>query len=79
LAPDGTIATPHGAPVVQKFEGPSGVGQLLTVREVAERLAVCTATVYTLCERGEVQHLRVLNALRIHPNDPEAFIAGKRG
>ena len=44
----------------------SGVVRLLTVREVAERLAVCTATVYALVERGE-----------IHPDDLEAFIARK--
>src|SRR3954469_4877169 len=31
----------------------SGVVRLLTVREVAERLAVCTPTVYSLVERGE--------------------------
>lgn len=46
------------------------------VREVAERLAVCTATVYALRERGEIRHLRVSNAIRIHPDDLEAFIAG---
>jgi len=57
----------------------SGVVRLLTVRDVAERLAVCTATVYALIERGEIRHLRVSNAIRIHPDDLEAFITGKRG
>ena len=57
----------------------SGVVRLLTVREVAERLAVCTATVYALCERGEIQHLRVSNAIRVCPADLEAFIVGRRG
>jgi len=33
------------------------------VREVAERLAVCTATVYALVECGEIRHLRVSNAI----------------
>jgi len=53
--------------------------RLLTVREVAERLAVCTATVYALCGRGEIRHVRVSNAIRVHPDDLEAFIAGRRG
>ena len=79
LAPDGTVTTPHGAPVVRKFEGVVGAARLLTVREVAERLAVCTATVYALCERGEIRHLRVSNAIRVHPDDLEAFIASMRG
>src|SRR3954464_4168246 len=57
----------------------SAVVRLLTVREVAERLAVCTATVYALVERGELPHLQVSNTIRIRPADPEAFIAGKRG
>jgi len=78
LAPDGTLATPHGAPVVRKFEGTDAVGRLLTVREVAERLAVCTATVYAMCERRELRHLRVSNAIRVHPADLEAFISKKR-
>ena len=30
----------------------SGSDRLLTVREIAERLGVCRATVYRLCERG---------------------------
>jgi excisionase family DNA binding protein len=40
-------------------------GPLLTVREVAERLRVCTATVYRLCESGRLWHLRVSNAVRV--------------
>jgi excisionase family DNA binding protein len=44
------------------------VVRLLTVREVAECLAVCTATVYALVERGEIRHLRVSNAIRIYPD-----------
>ena len=43
----------------------SAVVRLLTVREVAGRLAVCTATVYALVERGEIRHLRVSNAIRV--------------
>jgi hypothetical protein len=51
-----------------------GRDALLTVREVAARLGVCTATVYTLCERGLVRHARVLNAIRVAPADLAVFI-----
>src|SRR5712692_3760290 len=47
---------------------------LLTVRQVAERLGVCTATVYRLCDRGQLTHVRVLHAIRIAPADLTAFI-----
>jgi excisionase family DNA binding protein len=65
--------------VVRKSEALVGVGRLLTIREVAARLAVCAATVYALVERGEIRHLRASNAIRVHPDDLEAFITGKRG
>jgi excisionase family DNA binding protein len=32
------------------------------------------ATVYALCERGELPHLRVSNAIRLRVEDLEAFI-----
>jgi excisionase family DNA binding protein len=41
------------------------VGPLLTVREAARVLRVSTATVYKLCTRGELAHVRVLNRIRI--------------
>jgi len=37
----------------------------MTVREVAKRLGVCRATVYQLCERGELRHVRVSNVIRV--------------
>jgi excisionase family DNA binding protein len=49
---------------------------MLTVREAARRLGVSTATVYKLCARGELAHVRVLNALRIPPAALAAFMAG---
>jgi excisionase family DNA binding protein len=52
-----------------------GAERLLTVREVAERLGVCTATVYGLCTRGELPHVRVSNAIRIRPRDLDAVLA----
>jgi excisionase family DNA binding protein len=38
---------------------------MLTVKEAAALLRVSTATVYKLCERGQLQHLRVGNAIRL--------------
>jgi excisionase family DNA binding protein len=38
---------------------------LLSVRQVAKLLGVCSATVYRLCGRGELPHFRVLNAIRV--------------
>ena len=40
-------------------------GALLTVREAAKVLRVSTATVYKLCARGELGHVRVMNVIRI--------------
>jgi hypothetical protein len=34
--------------------------------------------VYALCARGELPHVRILNAIRIAPADLDAFIAWKR-
>lgn len=39
--------------------------QLLTVREVSQRLKVSTATTYKLVDRGELAHVRVSNSIRI--------------
>ncbi|WP_257462732.1 helix-turn-helix domain-containing protein [Archangium lipolyticum] len=48
----------------------SGPGaRLLTVREVAARLSVRTATVYSLCSRGLLRFIRVSGALRIDPSE----------
>ncbi len=53
-----------------------GKGHLLTVRAVAAHLGVCKATVYALCERGELPHIRISNAIRIAPADLAAFLRG---
>ena len=37
----------------------------MTVAEVAKHLGVSRSTVYGLCERGELQHMRVSNAIRV--------------
>jgi excisionase family DNA binding protein len=50
--------------------------ELLTVREVAARLRVSTATVYKLCERGDLGHVRVLNSIRVPPHELNRFLDG---
>lgn len=60
------------APVLQGIRG--GAENLLTVRQVAERLSVSTFTVYGLCERGELQHVRVSNSIRVSPSALRAFV-----
>lgn len=51
--------------------------QLLTVAEVVATLAVCRATIYMLCERGVLAHVRVSNSIRFEHRAVEAFIAAR--
>jgi excisionase family DNA binding protein len=55
-----------------------GAAALLTVRDVAAQLGVCTATVYQLVGDGQLPHVRVLNAIRVAPGDLAAFIEARR-
>jgi len=55
------------------------VEYLLRVRDVANRLGVCTATVYALCDHGELRHIRISNAIRIAPANLQEFLDRKRG
>jgi excisionase family DNA binding protein len=48
---------------------------LLTVREAAARLGVCTALVYRACAAGELRHTRIGSVIRIAPEDLAAFVA----
>ena len=52
--------------------------RLLSVREAAEQLGLCTATVYQLVGEGQLPHVRVLNAIRVAPRDLAAFVEGQR-
>jgi excisionase family DNA binding protein len=45
--------------------GLAGEVYLMSVREVAKALRVCTATVYNMVERGELERVRVSNAIRV--------------
>jgi excisionase family DNA binding protein len=49
---------------------------LLTVREAAELLRVRPVTVYRLCARGVLPHVRVSNAIRIRAEDLEQLLRG---
>ncbi len=67
---------PSLSPALRSITG--SADHLLSVREVADRLGVSTATVYKLCERGELTHVRVSNAIRLAPADLVDFIARGR-
>jgi len=71
-----------GKKTVQEFRGRrrahSDVERLLTVEEVAQCLSVSTATVYRLCERHELAHVRISNAIRILPAELESFLTQNR-
>jgi excisionase family DNA binding protein len=47
---------------------------LMSVRQVAEALGVCTAIVYKLVSQGDIPHVRVSNAIRVHPADVSAYV-----
>ena len=51
---------------------------LLSVREVAKRLGVSTATVYRLCEQGELPHVRVSHTIRLRSIDVAEFVEAHR-
>ncbi len=52
--------------------------RLLTVGQVAKLLQVCNASVYKLCEKGELEHTRILNSIRIAPADLSYLIGRRR-
>ena len=52
-----------------------GRDRLLKIAEVAEHLGVSNATVYGLCERGELPYVWVVTSMRIRPRDLEEFVA----
>ena len=54
----------------------SGVVAWLSVSDVAKQLRLSSATVYRLIDRGELQHTRVSNAIRISAADLATFLGG---
>jgi excisionase family DNA binding protein len=55
-----------------------GRDRLMGVREAAEHLGLCAATVYGLCADKARPHVRILNTMRIGAKDLETFIAARR-
>ena len=51
---------------------------LLCIRQVAQLVGVSTATIYRLCTRGDVQHFRISNAIRVCADDLAAFLKARR-
>jgi excisionase family DNA binding protein len=51
---------------------------LLSVRQVAARVGLSTASVYALCESGALRSLRISNSIRIEPAEFARFIAEAR-
>jgi excisionase family DNA binding protein len=55
-------------------------GKMLSVREVAERLGVCAATVYRLCATDDLANSRVGSSIRVSELDLERLLGrGGRG
>jgi excisionase family DNA binding protein len=57
----------------------SNAEALLCIRQVADLLGVCRATVYRMVWRGELPCVRIGSAIRIAPGDLDALIAPRRG
>ncbi len=87
------LALPEGGPVSAPVAGYGGgfasrlpvkpdlalaPGPVLTVSEVAAELRVSTATVYALCNRGELAHSRVSQAIRVERRELERYLAANR-
>ena len=71
VAPTPALAPVAVTPVERPLPSARSGEPLLSGRAAAEKLGVCTATIYKLCETGELRHLRLSNAIRILPEDLE--------
>ncbi len=80
IASIGPVSAPSAGKLLASGAVLAVVGgtSLLTVREVAERLCVCTASVYRLCARGELAHHRIGSAIRVAPVDLARLLAEPR-
>jgi excisionase family DNA binding protein len=76
VAESGSVETPFGAPVVRELPPDPGPHErLITVRAVAARLGLSSASVYKLCQRGELRGLRIGGALRFSPQVIDDYVA----
>jgi excisionase family DNA binding protein len=67
---------PPDLPDLHGLDG--GVERLLTVRQVAGALGVCTATVYKWAADGELPHIRIVNVIRVRPGDLIRLVTDRR-
>jgi excisionase family DNA binding protein len=74
-APVLRTAAASGSPKASPRGQDGSQGSLLSVRAVAARLGVSTATVYKGVAEGTLLHVRVSNAIRIAPTDVDVFVA----
>jgi excisionase family DNA binding protein len=74
----GTPARTPTIPTISDLQAlRGGPGALLTIAEVAQRLRVCNQTVYRLCQRGALVHVRIIDSIRVRPADLDAYIAAQ--
>ena len=52
-----------------------GMGRLLRIEEIADRLSVSRSMAWKLIALGQIRSLRIGRAVRIRPSDLEAFLA----
>jgi excisionase family DNA binding protein len=75
VAENASVEMQFGAPVVREFPPDPGPHErLITVRAVAARLGVSAASVYKLCQRGELRGLRIGGALRFQPSAVDEYL-----
>jgi excisionase family DNA binding protein len=72
------ILLPEQAPPTKDRHTGVQPAALLSVAEVARTLRVCEATVYKLCARGTLAHIRILNAVRVAPEALESYLSARR-
>jgi excisionase family DNA binding protein len=75
VAENASVEMQFGAPVVRELPPDPGPHErLITVRTVAAWLGLSAASVYKLCQRGELRGLRIGGALRFSPQLVDDYI-----
>ena len=71
------LGTPAGPRAGEATPFVRGAEALLRVRDVASMLSLSTATVYGLCDRGELAYVSVGGTIRVRREDLDCFIRGR--
>jgi excisionase family DNA binding protein len=75
VAENASVEMQFGAPVVRDLPPDPGPHErLITVGDIAARLCVSAASVYKLCQRGELRGLRIGGALRFQPSAIDEYL-----